>query len=294
MQSENSDQRSTSSPITKLSVACPNVGKGCQERGNHVVVGVGPGGRAIAESMAADRKWALYAVEMKDVTSDVAAVTGQRDGDSRQLLHRVLGDTNLLFLTFDARDCGSVSLAVSLAQARDILTLAFVHCPSMLDQVTEVEIRGLGDSVDATIMVPQDGVCTYSSQETMTACILAILEVLTVPGLLRVDMADLEIVARDAGGLGCVGIVRKQGHRAAVIAAHGALKELQEQTSLDSVGGGALLFQVGTGFSLADVNEAGELVVATLPSQALFVSNIAICPDLPEKAVLATLMVFGL
>ncbi|MFO7918122.1 MAG: hypothetical protein R6V13_08590 [Anaerolineae bacterium] len=257
------------------------------------VVGVGPGGCAVTRGMATDHEWSLDSMEVKGITSKAAAIIGQRDGSSHQPLCQMLEDVDIFFLILDAKDYESMFLAAALAKvAQDRVILAFVRGSTIQ---ASAGVKGLRDSVDALIVLPQEGLCTFSCQEAVGICILAILEVIRC-GLLRIDAGHLTMLMQTAGGLGRVGIGRGRGHDAIATAAHAALNSLQEQLFLGSVAGGALLFQVWEGFSLVDINRATEKLRLALPPQALFISNFAVSRYLFEKeeGALSTFMVFGL
>jgi cell division protein FtsZ len=94
-----------------------------------------------------------------------------------------------------------------------------------------------------------------------------ITDLITVPGLVNLDFADVRTIMRDAGSA-LMGIGVAHGENRAVEAARAAISSPLLETSLDGATGVLLNITGGPDLGLFEVNEAAEVVTSAADSNA--------------------------
>jgi cell division protein FtsZ len=94
-----------------------------------------------------------------------------------------------------------------------------------------------------------------------------ITDLITVPGLVNLDFADVRTIMRDAGSA-LMGIGVARGENRAVEAARAAISSPLLETSLDGATGILLNITGGSELGLFEVNEAAEVVTSAADSNA--------------------------
>jgi cell division protein FtsZ len=94
-----------------------------------------------------------------------------------------------------------------------------------------------------------------------------ITDLITVPGLINLDFADVRTIMRDAGSA-LMGIGTAQGENRAVEAARAAISSPLLETSLDGATGILLSITGGPELGLAEVDEAAQVVTAAADANA--------------------------
>ncbi len=94
-----------------------------------------------------------------------------------------------------------------------------------------------------------------------------ITDLITVPGLINLDFADVRTIMRDAGSA-LMGIGVASGDNRAVEAARAAISSPLLETSLDGATGVLLNMTGGTELGLAEVDEAAQVVTSAADSNA--------------------------
>jgi cell division protein FtsZ len=119
----------------------------------------------------------------------------------------------------------------------------------------------------------------------------AIAEVITVPGLINLDFADVKAVMQDAGPA-WMSIGRGSGPSRAVDAAKEALASPLLDVSID--GSKGILFNVvgGSSLTLYEVNEAAEVIKQAVDCEANIIFGVAHDPNM-DKEITITLIATG-
>jgi cell division protein FtsZ len=94
-----------------------------------------------------------------------------------------------------------------------------------------------------------------------------ITDLITVPGLINLDFADVRTIMRDAGSA-LMGIGVGSGDNRAVDAARAAISSPLLETSLDGATGVLLNITGGPDLGLAEVDEAAQVVTSAADSNA--------------------------
>jgi cell division protein FtsZ len=137
----------------------------------------------------------------------------------------------------------------------------------------EQGIRALREKVDTMIVIPNDRLLTMVERRTsildafreadnvLRQGVQGITDLITVPGLINLDFADVRTVMRDAGSA-LMGIGVASGENRAAEAAKNAISSPLLEESVEGATGILLNITGGKDLGLFEVNEAAEMVTS--------------------------------
>jgi cell division protein FtsZ len=179
---------------------------------------------------------------------------------------------------------GAAPVVAGIAREQGALTLGVVTKPFGFEgakrrMVADAAAEELRQSVDALIVIPNDRVRDVVQQATsildafqvvddvLRQSIQGILDVITMPGLVNLDFADVRAILKD-GGDTIMGVGRASGEHRALVAAQQAMSGPLLEGSID--GARAILFNVAgsSDLSLFEVSEAAEAIRAAADPEA--------------------------
>ncbi len=231
--------------------------------------------------------------------------------ESRDELRELTQGTDMVFIAAGmggGTGTGAAPIAAEIAKRNGALTIAIVTKPFSFEgthrqQVAEEGIANLLGKVDTLIIIPNDRLLDLCDQRTgmdsafqmaddvLRRGVQAISEVITSPGLINLDFADVKAVMKDAGPAWMsVGI--GSGPNRAVEAAQSALASPLLDVSIEGARG--VLFNVvgGTSLTLFEVNQAAEVIRKAVAPEANIIFGVAHDPAM-EKDVRITLVATG-
>ncbi|MCL5262215.1 MAG: cell division protein FtsZ, partial [Patescibacteria group bacterium] len=190
-----------------------------------------------------------------------------------------LQNTDLVFLTAGmggGTGTGATPVVAEIAREMGILTVAIVTKPFAFEgsqriRIAEEGIAKLKDKVDSLIVIPNDRVFSIIGNDTsitkafikideiLRNTVRGISEIVSIPGIVNVDFADVKAVMGN-GGLAFVGVGQAAGNDRAIKAATQAINSPLLEFSIDGAKG--VLFGVsgGADLKMAEINEAAKLV----------------------------------
>jgi cell division protein FtsZ len=159
--------------------------------------------------------------------------------------------------------------------------------------VSEDGIKELRESVDTLIVIPNDRLLQVVDKkatiqqafqvadDVLRQGIQGISELITVPGLINLDFADVRSIMAE-GGSALMAIGQAQGDNRAQMAAEQAIHSSLLDVSIEGAQG--ILFNVcgGPDMSLYEVNEAAEIVRRTADPEANIIFGAVIDPELKD------------
>jgi cell division protein FtsZ len=170
-----------------------------------------------------------------------------------------------------------------MAKKTGALTIAVVTKPFSFEgahrsETAEGGINEIADKVDTLIIIPNDRLLEMCDQKSsvdnafktadqvLYHSVQAIAEVITVPGLINLDFADVRKIMKDAGPA-WMSIGRGKGQHRAVEAARQALSSPLLDASMRGAKG--VLFNIsGNDLTLPEVNNAAEVISQAVDPQA--------------------------
>ena len=231
--------------------------------------------------------------------------------ENRDDLKELVAGADMVFITCGmggGTGTGAAPVIAETAKQGGALTIAVITKPFTFEgahrcQVANEGIARLLDKVDTLIIIPNDRLLDLCDQRTgvenafkmaddvLRHGVQAIAEVITVPGLINLDFADVKAVMKDAGPA-WMSIGTGTGQHRAVEAAKEALCSPLLDVSLD--GSKGVLFNVvgGSSLTLFEVNEAAEIIKQAVDPEANIIFGVANDPSM-EKEVRITLIATG-
>jgi len=228
---------------------------------------------------------------------------GRRSAEeSRDEIKEAMGQADMVFITAGmggGTGTGSAPVIAEIAKKSGALTIAIVTKPFGFEgvrraQVAEEGIKSLIDNVDTLIIIPNNrlyDICDqkmsvdgafHLADEVLYHGVQAIAEVITVPGLINLDFADIRTVMRDAGPA-WMSIGQGTGHNRAVEAAREALNSPLLDVSVEGAQG--VLFNItgSSSLTLAEVNAAAEVIRQAVDPDANVIFGVALNPNMGNE-----------
>jgi len=199
--------------------------------------------------------------------------------ESREKIKELLVDTDMVFVTAGmggGTGTGAAPILAELAKEAGALSVAVVTKPFAFEgirrmTVAEEGIEELKDKVDTLIVIPNqklldvvDKKMTLQEAFRVADSVLGqgvqgISDLITVPGLINVDFADVRAIMTDAG-TALMGVGIGTGENRAQMAARTAISSPLLEVKIDGARG--ILFNItgGADLTMNEVSEAAELV----------------------------------
>ncbi len=199
--------------------------------------------------------------------------------DHREEIEEVLKGADMVFVTAGeggGTGTGGAPVVASIARKLGALTIGVVTRPFAFEGKrrggqAEDGIKGLRNECDTLIVIPNDrllqlgdmGVSLMdafrSADEVLLNGVQGITDLITTPGLINVDFADVKSVMAGAG-TALMGIGSARGEGRAVQAAQKAINSPLLEASMDGAHGVLLSIAGGSDLGLFEINEAASLV----------------------------------
>jgi cell division protein FtsZ len=231
--------------------------------------------------------------------------------ENRDELRELLDGSDMVFITCGmggGTGTGAAPVVAEVSKQTGALTIAVVTKPFTFEGVHRNEVANDGifrllGKVDTLIIIPNDRLLDLCDQSTVVDNafkladdvlrhgVQAIAEVITVPGLINLDFADVKTVMQDAGPAWMSMGVGSSKSRA-VDAANEALASPLLDVSVEGAKG--VLFNVagGTGLTLFEVNEAADVIKAAVDPEANIIFGVVQDPSMGDE-VRITLIATG-
>ena len=230
--------------------------------------------------------------------------------ESTQKLQDVMQDADMVFLTAGmggGTGTGAIPTAAGIAKQLGALTVAVVTKPFAFEgskrmMVAEEGIDRLRDKVDALIVIPNQRLLevvekNMTLQEAFKLAdsvlgqgVQGISDLITMPGLINVDFADVRTIMSNAGSA-LMGIGQAGGENRAATAARMAIASPLLEVSIEGAKG--VLFNIvgGSDLSMNEVNEAAQIIAQAAEPDANIIFGATIKEDLVDMikiSVIAT------
>ena len=199
--------------------------------------------------------------------------------DHAEEIEQALSGADMVFVTAGeggGTGTGGAPVVARIAKSLDALTVGIVTKPFGFEgkrrqAQAEGGVAALKDEVDTLIVVPNDRLLEISDRsismiqafETADHILLAgvqgITDLITTPGLINLDFADVKSVMKDAGSA-LMGIGSARGADRAIKAAELAVASPLLETSIEGAQGVLLSIQGGSNLGLYEINDAAKLV----------------------------------
>ncbi|NLC97604.1 MAG: cell division protein FtsZ, partial [Actinomycetales bacterium] len=155
-------------------------------------------------------------------------------------------------------------------------------------------VQRLREEVDTLIVIPNDRLLSISDQsislldafrqadQVLYQGVSGISELITTPGLINVDFADVKSIMSDAGSA-LMGIGSARGERRAAVAAELAVSSPLLEASIEGARGVLLSIAGGSDLGLFEINDAAELVQEAVHPDAKIIFGTVIDDGLGDE-----------
>jgi cell division protein FtsZ len=231
------------------------------------------------------------------------AETGQKAAEENQdEIYDNLKGADMVFLTCGlggGTGTGSAPVVADIAKDVGALTVAVVTKPFQFEgderrRIAEDGLAKLIEKVDTIITIPNDRLLQIIDKKTslieafeivndiLRQGVQGISDLITVPGLVNVDFADVKAIMQNAGSA-LMGIGRGTGENRAVEAAKLAIESPLLEMSIDGAKG--ILFTVtgGTSMSMFELNEAAKIITGSADPTAKIIFGSVIDESLKDE-----------
>ena len=207
--------------------------------------------------------------------------------ESRDEIREVLAGADMVFVTAGkggGTGTGAAPVVAELARELGALTVGFVTKPFTFEgrkrsSQAEAGIQLLQSQVDALITIPNDRLLDLVEKKTsileafkvaddvLRQGVQGITDLITKPGLINLDFADVRTVMRNAGS-SLMGIGLASGENRGAEAAKNAISSPLLETSVEGATGILLNVSGGPDMGLFEVNEAAEIIAGAADADA--------------------------
>lgn len=207
--------------------------------------------------------------------------------ESKEELAEALQAADMVFITCGlggGTGSGASPFVAKLAKESGALTVAVVTKPFAFEgvrrrEIAEKALEELKEEVDTIIIIPNDRILQIIDKKTslldafrtvddvLRQGVQGVADLVTTPGLINVDFADVKSVMADAGSA-LMGIGKGTGENRAVEAARAAIDSPLLEVSIDGAKG--VLFNItgGKDLGMYEVDEAAKIITKSVDSDA--------------------------
>jgi len=233
--------------------------------------------------------------------------------EDRDRIQEIIAGADMLFLTAGlggGTGTGAAPVIAQLAKELGVLTVAVVTKPFEMEgskrmRVADQGIAELGRYVDSLITIPNEKLLSVLGPETtlldafkaanqvLQGAVQGIAELITCPGLINVDFADVRTVMAEMG-MAMMGSGTASGEGRAREAAEAAISSpLLEDINLAGANGVLVNVTAGMDLAIGEFQEVGETVKQFASDEATVVVGTVIDPDMAHE-IRVTVVATGL
>src|SRR5438093_764224 len=243
----------------------------------------------------------------REITRGLGAGSDPEQGrraveDARDTIEEVLKGADMVFVTAGeggGTGTGGAPIVAEIAKTMGALTIGVVTRPFSFERKVRAEqaergIQDLKQKVDTLIIIPNDRLLDVADENTtildafkMADMVLlqgvqGITDLITTPGLINLDFADVKAILTDAGSA-LMGVGHARGDNRSVEAARAAISSPLLESSIDGARGILLNLTGGSDLTLYEVNEAARIISDHAHPEANVIFGAAIDDSLGDE-----------
>ena len=231
--------------------------------------------------------------------------------DHREEIEEVLKGADMVFVTAGeggGTGTGGAPVVANIAKSLGALTIGVVTRPFSFEGrrragQAETGIDELREEVDTLIVIPNDRLLSISDRQVsvldafrsadqvLLSGVQGITDLITTPGLINLDFADVKSVLTNAGSA-LMGIGSARGEERAVVAAEMAIASPLLEASIEGAHGVLMNISGGSDLGLFEINEAAQLVADSAHQDANIIFG-AVIDDALGDEVRVTVIAAG-
>jgi len=227
---------------------------------------------------------------------------GQAAEESQNEVRDALKDADMVFVTCGlggGTGSGASPIVAEIARDLGALTVAVVTKPFAFEgaqrkNIAERGLSELADKVDTIITIPNDKLLHVIDKKTslldafmvvddvLQQGVQGIAELITVPGLINVDFADVKAVMANAGSA-LMGIGKASGENKAIEAAKTAINSPLLEMNIEGARGILFTITGGVNLGMTEVGEAAKIITAAAEEDAKIIFGAVIDPKMKDE-----------
>ncbi len=229
-------------------------------------------------------------------------IGAQAAEESAEKIKELLVDSDMVFITAGmggGTGTGASSVVARIAKELGALTVAIVTKPFSFEgarraMLAEEGIERLRDEVDTLIVIPNQRLMDVIDRKmtlieafkivdgVLGQAVTGIAEIITTPGLVNVDFADVKTIMKDAG-TALLGIGTGVGENRAQMAARAAVSSPLLDLTIDGARG--VLFNItgGSDLTMFEVDEAARIISSAADPDANIIFGSVIRADMSDQ-----------
>jgi cell division protein FtsZ len=296
---------------------------GCGGAGNNTITRIAEIGVIGAETIAvntdaqdllksvADRKLLIGRETAAGLGSGSNPEVGKEAArESENEIKALLKDSHMVFLTCGlggGTGTGCIPVIADIAKKLGILTVAIVTLPFTMEGQMRYEnamvgLEALEGLVDTLIVIPNDKLIELApdlplqtafkvADEILTNAVKGIAELITKPGLINLDFADIRAVM-SSGGIAMIGVGESDTENRAIEAVEKAIQNPLLDVEISGATGALINVVGGANMSLEEAQKVVEAVSEKLDDNAKIIWGAQLSPDL-QNTLRAMLVIVG-
>ena len=234
--------------------------------------------------------------------------------EDRERIQEAIEGSNMLFITAGmggGTGTGAAPVIAQLARELNILTVAVVTKPFGFERskrMTQAEagIRELSNAVDSLITIPNDKLMPVLGKQTsllevfnkandvLKGAVQGIAELITCPGLINVDFADVRTVMSEMG-MAMMGTGSATGeNRAREAAAMAISSPLLEDVNIAGAQGILVNVTAGLDLAIGELDDVGNAITELASSDANVVVGTVIDSNMADGELRVTMVATGI
>ncbi|MDO8260126.1 MAG: cell division protein FtsZ [Candidatus Magasanikbacteria bacterium] len=222
--------------------------------------------------------------------------------ESQNEIRDLLKDTDMVFITAGmggGTGTGASPVVAEIARDLGALTVAITTKPFMFEgqqrkNIAERGLTELTDKVDTIITIPNDKLMQIIDKKTslleafsivddvLHQGVQGIAELITMPGLINVDFADVKAIMSNSGSA-LMGIGIASGENKAIEAAKIAVSSPLLEMSIEGARGILFTITGGVNLGMSEVNEAAKIVTAAAEEDAKIIFGAVIDEKMKDE-----------
>jgi len=228
--------------------------------------------------------------------------------ESEEQIREILKDADMVFITFGlggGTGSGAGPKIAAIAKDMGALTVAVVTRPFVFEGAQRKAIadqahEDMSEAVDTMITIPNDRILQIIDRKTslldafeivddvLRQGVQGISELITVPGLINVDFADVRSIMMNRGS-SLMGIGKGQGENRAADAAKAAIASPLLEVSIDGAKGILFTITGGSNLGMYEVSEAAQVITQSADPDAKVIFGAIIDETMKDEVKLTVI-----
>ncbi len=222
--------------------------------------------------------------------------------EAQNEIREILKGADMVFITYGSgggTGTGAGPKVAEIAKEMGALTIAVVTKPFSFEggprkRIAEEGLKELATKVDTLITIPNDRIWQIIDKKTplieafgvvdevLRQGVQGISELITLPGLINVDFADVKTIMENSGSA-LMGMGEAQGDNRAIEAAKAAIASPLLEVSIEGAKGILFTITGGPDLTMYEVSEAAKTITESVDSDARIIFGAVVDENLKDR-----------